>query len=528
MQQVRNKTSTIEAEAPGRRSAATLRIPGCSRWLLLFLACLLANRVAAADPLRFKVVLTDAAVKAGEQAGPFSGRLYVFCSRNRSSEPRLGPNWFSPEPFFGVEVRDVSAGQTLVIDDTADGFPDVLSKLPRGKYRVQAVLDHSFDCHNHAAGVGNFFSQAIDWEATDQGGDVELTLTDVVAGQGAPRAEWLREVDIPSPLLSAYHKRPVRQQATIVLPADYDRQPEKRYPTLYIISGFGGNHRSIGGYARSAPQVQPGEEAFIRVFLNADCKWGHHVFADSAANGPRGQALIDELIPHIDAQFRTVASAGARYVNGHSSGGWSSLWLQVSYPDAFGGVWSTSPDPVDFRDYQQVDLYASPPLSLYVDEQGQRRPIARRGETPVLWYDDFGKMDDVIGRGGQLRSFEAVFSPLGPDGLPRKLWDRQTGRVDPDVAKAWEAYDIRLKIERNWRELEPKLRGKLHIVTGSLDTFYLEGAVRKLGETLRQLGSDAEVTIVEGADHGSVLSPDVVNGIRRQMSETYRKFKGPQ
>ena len=95
-------------------------------------------------------------------------------------------------------------------------------------------------------------------------------------------------------------------------------------------------------------------------------------------------------------------------------------------------------------------------------------------------------MEDVIGDGGQLRSFEAVFSPLGPDGRPRRLWDRNTGAIDPEVAHAWEAYDIRLVLERNWPTLGPKLAGKLHVFTGALDTFYLEGAVRLLKAVARR------------------------------------------
>ena len=84
------------------------------------------------------------------------------------------------------------------------------------------------------------------------------------------------------------------------------------------------------------------------------------------------------MIPHIDAHYRTQPEANGRFTTGHSSGGWSSLWLQINYPETFGGCWSTSPDPVDFRDYQQVDLYADPPLSLYYDPQGEMRPIAAR------------------------------------------------------------------------------------------------------------------------------------------------------
>ena len=95
-------------------------------------------------------------------------------------------------------------------------------------------------------------------------------------------------------------------------------------------------------------------------------------------------------------------------------------------------------------------------------------------------------MEDVIGDGGQLHSFEAVFSPLGPDGRPRPLWDRATGAVDPEVARAWQTYDIRLVLERNWPTLGPKLKGKLHVVIGDLDTFYLEGAVALLKASLRE------------------------------------------
>ncbi len=216
-----------------------------------------------------------------------------------------------------------------------------------------------------------------------------------------------------------------------------------------------------------------------------------------------------------------------RFVSGHSSGGWSSLWLQISYPDTFGGVWSTAPDPVDFRDWQQVDLYAHPPLSLYFDERGARRPIARKGNTPKLWYQSFAKMDDVLGRGGQLRSFEAVFSPLDEAGQPRRMWDRATGRVDPEVVKAWEAYDIRLKLERNWAELGPKLQGKLHVWTGELDTFYLEGAVRKLAATLKALGSDAEIAVVPGRNHSNLLSPELVGSIRQQATAAFLRHHSP-
>ena len=154
---------------------------------------------------------------------------------------------------------------------------------------------------------------------------------------------------------------------------------------------------------------------------------------------------------------------------------------------------------------------------MFRDRDGKRRPIARMGAMPALFYDRFSRMDDVIGWGGQLGSFEAVFSPLDRNGRPRKLWDRSTGAIDPEVAKAWEAYDIRLVLERNWPTLGPKLKGKLHVITGGLDTFYLEGAVKLLKESLAKLGSDAVVEIIPDRDHGTLLDPQLAERLDREM-----------
>ncbi|HEX3997727.1 MAG TPA: alpha/beta hydrolase [Pirellulales bacterium] len=447
-----------------------------------------------------------------------SGRLYVFLSRRPSGEPRDGPDWFAPEPFFGMDVKDFQPGTDRLLNDAADGFPDRLSKLRPGRYRAQALLGHNPDRLSQSRAPGNQYSRVVDVEvAAGPVQTVSLVLDQLQPEKPFPDVPWVKEVSIRSGLLSQFLKREVLEKAAVTLPAGYDDHPQQRYPVIYEVTGFGGSYWDAL-HQRSPPTAAAGETDFIRVLLDGQCDWGHHVYADSATNGPRGRALVEELVPEIDRRFRTIAAPRGRLLAGHSSGGWSSLWLQVSHPEFFGGVWSSSPDPVDFRDFQRIDLYANPPLSMYYDEPGRPRPIARRGETPVLFYPSFGRMDDVLGRGGQLRSFEAVFSPLDADGLPRKLWNRSTGRIDPEVARAWEKYDIRLQLERNWKTLEPLLRGKLHITVGSLDTFYLDGAVLRLADSLKRLGSDAEITIVPGADHGTVLTSEYFHRVRRQMT----------
>jgi hypothetical protein len=195
--------------------------------------------------------------------------------------------------------------------------------------------------------------------------------------------------------------------------------------------------------------------------------------------------------------------------------------LQVTYPDHFNGVWSTSPDPIDFRDFQCIDL-TKPDANMFLDAGGEKRPIARMRGKPALFYRAFSDMEEVMGHGGQLASFEAVFSARGPDGRPRKLWDRTTGAIDAEVAKSWERYDIRLVLESNWNALAPKLAGKLHVWTGGDDTFYLEGAVRLLKKSLARLGSDAVVEIHAGRDHGLRGKP-ILDRIAREMAERYLK-----
>jgi S-formylglutathione hydrolase FrmB len=330
-------------------------------------------------------------------------------------------------------------------------------------------------------------------------------------------------VEIPSPRLTEFSQRPRRLRAGVILPEGYLEEPERRFPVVYLIPGFGGNHFEAFGILRgwSSLASKQGANALV-VVLDPTAHTGHHVFADSPNNGPVGAALVEELVPTIDRTFRTVAEPKARLLTGHSSGGWSSLWLQCTYPDVFGGVWSTSPDPVDFRDFQQIDLY-EPGGNLFTDSQGRPRPLARSGGSPIVFFQPFSDMETVLGHGGQLQSFEAVFSPRGADGRPEPLYDRRSGAIDRAVAFEWGRYDIRQKLTRNWQVLGPKLADKLHVYTGEQDTFYLEGAVRLLKQSLEALGSDAVIEIVPRKDHGTLLSSSMRARIAAEMAETLRR-----
>jgi S-formylglutathione hydrolase FrmB len=468
-------------------------------------------------PLTFELTFDRSACEK-----PFTGRVYVFLSKNDTQSLPSGPNWFKPEPCFAIDMKDWRPGQTAVLDDRAIGYPYSLSKLPKETYTVQAVMDIDAGARSCSAAEGNIHSKPLRRLLDPaEGGVVTVRLDQVHHVRPFRETERVKLVDIESKLLSSFHGRPVHLRAGVVLPPSYSVKPMARYPVVYEVPGFGGTH--FGAFMRAEGKATNLDGLdVLHVVLDPDCRLGHHVFADSDNNGPCGQALIQELIPAIEERFRAIRSLRARVVTGHSSGGWSSFWLQVTYPDAFGGVWSTSPDPVDFHDFQRIDLYR-PGVNMFTDEAGQPRPIARRGSKPVLWYRGFSDMEEVMGHGGQLASFEAVFSPRGPDGKPRRLWDRKTGAVDAAVARTWERYDIRLVLQRNWKTLAPKLAGKLHVYTGGEDTFYLEGAVARLKESLAKLGSDAVIEIVPGRNHGTILDKAMRERIAREMAACLRQ-----
>jgi hypothetical protein len=453
---------------------------------------------------------------------PFTGRVYVMLSKTASKSLRSGPSWFGTEPFFAKDVKNWKPGETLGIGEDAVAFPEPLSKLKPGDYAIQAVMD--FDRGNisfsTAPGNGYCVTEKRDLNPGESG-PVKLHLDKVYKEREFVETENVKLVDIKSELLSKFHGRETRLRAGVVLPASFAEKRDKCYPVIFEIPGFSGDHFGAFQAARAKLTNVAGEE-FLYVVLDPNCRLGHHVFADSANNGPCGKALVEELIPHIEKQFRAIGRPEARFVTGHSSGGWSSLWLQVTYPDFFGGVWSTAPDPVDFRDFQRIDL-TKPGANMFTDGDGKKRPIARRGNTPSIYYQPFSDMEVVMGHGGQLGSFEAVFSPRGPDGKPKPLWDRKTGAVDPEVAKAWEAYDIRLTLERNWKTLGPKLTGKIHVYMGGDDTFYLEGATKLLGESLKELKSDAAVEIFPGKNHGTLMDAGLRKRIAEEMAAQFRR-----
>jgi len=303
-----------------------------------------------------------------------------------------------------------------------------------------------------------------------------------------------------SAALSQFWHQPVSVDAFVLLPDSFYKQPQRRYPIFYWIEGFGEVGRiSWGTMLAWQHPMRAMKSEFIAVFLNGMFNGGHHEFADSANNGPWGRALTTEFIPQTEAHFRAIATPQTRFVGGHSSGGWSALWLQVTYPDLFGGEWSLAPDPVDFRDFTGPDLTREPPQNFYHGDNGRAYEL---DGTPLRSF--------VVGEGWerlQFESFDAVFSPRGTDGKPQQLFDRKSGAIDPQVEQYWEDhYDIAHILRANWPQLGLELHHKLHIIVGMRDQYHLDRPVALLAGDLKRLGSDAEIDFAPGLAHSTIFN----------------------
>jgi Putative esterase len=438
--------------------------------------------------------------------GSFTGEVFLaFVGPDETREPRNAMHaWFGAPPLLRFEVSAGKGELLLTPTDAAACSPKDWTEVQAGEWRVQVVARRSATGRKAGLSPGDVFSDVIDirYDPASESA-VQLRLNHVVEDGTFPQSDRVRLFEFVSPALSAFHGFEYTMQAGVCLPRDYKRG--QRYPVIYSITGFGGTAKSVAGWERRARNGSPLENCII-VVPDASNLYGHSVFCDSDSIGPWGHALVYELIPALE---KTFGGAGAehRYATGVSSGGWSSLWLQVAYPEEFAGCWSHVPDPVDFFDFQQINLYEpladGTPRNMYVDENGNPRPLARRNGEVTLTYEDFVRREDVLNPGGQIRSFEGTFSPLGADGKPSRVFDVETGVVNHQVAKHWRKYDISHILLTQWEELRGSLAGKIHVYAGEQDTFYLEGAVERFMKLARKAGMLDEMVIelVPGMTH---------------------------
>ncbi len=447
---------------------------------------------------------------------PLTGRVIVVFAPvgDRSPLNSAGRTGLDAPPMVGKDAINLVRGAAISFPSDTLCFPQgTLADLPAGKYSVQAVL-HKNRAINLPLAPGNVRSKPVAWEFDPKNSDpLELVLDQVILDSLPLETATVKWVTLRSEKLSQFFGFDFYHRAAVVLPPQFASDPNRRFPMVIRIGGFGARFTAARSLGFSASPFQramakPDAVPMVLVHLDGAGPWGDPYHVNSANNGPMGDALTTELVPEIEKQFRCGGKAAWRFTEGHSTGGWVSLALQVFYPDYFGGCWSHCPDPVDFRDFEVLDIYQEP--NAYLNRFGFERPAMRttKGDIQYTLRHEV-LVERVLGIGGRWElggkdwsSWNATFGPKGIDGKPVPIWDGATGKIDRAVAEHWRKYDIRDRLQTNWAALQPKLTGKIRVYSGELDEYYLNNAVHRLDDFFKTAKPASNAIIVFGPDQG--------------------------
>ena len=515
---------------------------GARRFLVTALAGLFL--VAAGPPggPRLRVLVSVSAELGGE---PLDGRLLLLVSTDGAAEPRLqisDTDVPRSQQVFGIDVEGWRAGREAVFDGRVLGYPlESLDQVRPGTYFVQALL-HRYETFRRADGhvvrlpmdrgegqqwskaPGNLLSTprqvTID---PARGGVVRITLDKAIPPiPDPPATRYVKHERIESGRLTKFWGRPMHLGAHVLLPEGFSEHPDARYPLVifhgHFPSDFGGFREEppdpdlpcerserfgLDCYNRTVQEAAhqfykdwtaPGYPRMILVEIQHANPFYDDSYAVNSANlGPWGDAITYELIPYLEKKYRAIGQGWARFMYGGSTGGWEALGAQVLYPDEYNGCWAACPDPIDFRQYTVVDIYKD--KNAYFAE-GPWSRVPRPAHRNWLGHvsatlEQVNRLELVLGTKGrsgqQWDIWEAVFSPVGPDGYPRRIWDKRTGVIDPEVAAYWrENYDLGHILRRDWSKgLGKKLEGKINIYVGDMDNYYLNNAVYLVEDLLK-------------------------------------------
>ncbi len=521
-----------------------------------------APRAFAQPASRLRVTIAlPRTIPNGLPAGAtgLDGRLLVVFSVDSGAEPRFQVGSHAgTQPAFAIDVSGWKPGEVRTIDGSAFGFPvRSLGALPKGTYRVQAILNRyeTFvrgDGHtvslppdqgegqHWSSKPGNLYSavRAVTLDPSANA-DVRLTIDQVIPPippfQETPYVKYVR---IRSERLSRFWGRDMYLAAFVTLPEGFDAHPNARYPLAINHGHFStvpDNWRetppdpdlkpdyserfSLAGYNRVVQEYSyqlfkdwtgPGFPRFLLVQIQHPTPFFDDSYAvNSANNGPYGDAIQYELLPEVERRFRGLGAGWARFTFGGSTGGWESMAVQMFYPEEYNGAWIACPDPIDFRHYTVVNVY-SDTNAYYFPSRWKRTP--RPGLRNYLGHvtltlqeaNEYEYLAGTHGRSGdQWDVWESVFSPVGSDGYPRRIWDKLTGKIDPVTAAYWkEHYDLSWILQRDWATLGPKLKGKLRLFVGDMDNYYLNNAVYEVDKFLKtKPESEAVVDYGDRAEH---------------------------
>jgi S-formylglutathione hydrolase FrmB len=295
------------------------------------------------------------------------------------------------------------------------------------------------------------------------------------------------------------HERPL----WVYVPPGYDDDPGARYPTVYVIQGYTG---FVAMWANRTAYRQPFVETAdvlfasgeapgcIVVFVDAWTAYGGSQFVDSPGTGAYHSYLCDEVVPWVDARYRTIPDRESRAISGKSSGGFGAMITPMLRPDLFGALATHAGD----------SLYEH----SYLPEFAKATRFLRKYDHDInRWWDDFRGRTAFTDEADQtllmLLGCTACFSAR-EDGTPELPFDPRTGAVRPDVWQRWLDWDPVRMVER-YAEVVRSLRA-VWIDAGTRDEWFLDLGAEAFRAELERIGVPSDRVHFElfEAGHGAI------------------------
>lgn len=277
---------------------------------------------------------------------------------------------------------------------------------------------------------------------------------------------------------------PAERELLVYLPPGYDEQQHLRYPSVYVLSGYFGRGRMLLNDHPFEPNFAERVDRLIAagmapgIFVLPDCftTYGGSQYVNSTATGRYEDYLLEEILPFIDASFRTIPAASSRGVTGKSSGGYGAVMLGMRRPDLFGAVACHSGDM--YFEY------------CYKPDFPKLIQAAERAGGLEAWWERFQakvRKDQADMEAANILGMAAAYSPDPSAPLRVQFpFDLYTGKLRDDVWARWLDYDPVYLVDRYAEAL--RSMQLLFLDCGLRDQFNLQYGARIFSGRLKALG----------------------------------------
>jgi S-formylglutathione hydrolase FrmB len=295
---------------------------------------------------------------------------------------------------------------------------------------------------------------------------------------------------------------PYQRPLWVYTPPGYD-EGGLRYPAVYVIQGYTGQITMWANRtAYRQPFIETADAVFasgeapgcVVVYVDAWSRYGGSQYVDSVGTGRYHSYLCDEVVPWVDAHYRTIADRESRAITGKSSGGFGAMITPMLRPDLFGALATHAGDA----------LYEL----CYVKDFGPTARHLREYDGDIMaWWADFSARPSFSKEGDgvllTLLGCSAAFSPA-PDGTPELPCDPRTGAVRPEVWTRWLDWDP-VRMAPHYADALRSLRA-IWIDAGTRDDFFLDLGAVAFRDELAKLGVDEEKIYFElfSATHAAI------------------------